>query len=227
MKRTAGVTLAALLLLSSLAGCGESGSVRQRGRSGGEIVQDSVDRAENDVRKGADTVKRAGEDAADTVENGVKNGADAVGDLVEQEEGMLMAAGSRIQDVVMKLGEELGITMPEKLDEAALKDVFGLNPADIEEYYGEYSAVNTSADHLIGVKVKEGKVDTVRKALEARKEQVLKNFQEYLPDQYEKAQAGRIIEKGNYLFLVIAGDSEKGYDEQMNRAEEIVGGYFK
>ena len=120
MKRTAGVTLAALLLLSSLAGCGESGSVRQRGRSGGEIVQDSVDRAENDVRKGADTVKRAGEDAADTVENGVKNGADAVGDLVEQEEGMLMAAGSRIQDVVMKLGEELGITMPEKLDEAAL-----------------------------------------------------------------------------------------------------------
>ena len=87
--------------------------------------------------------------------------------------------------------------------------------------------MNTSADHLIGVKVKEGKVDTVRKALEARKEQVLKNFQEYLPDQYEKAQAGRIIEKGNYLFLVIAGDSEKGYDEQMNRAEEIVGGYFK
>ena len=220
MKRTAGVTLAALLLLSSLAGCGERGSVNQRGRSGGEIVQDSIDRTENDVKKGADTVKRAGENAANTVEDGVKNGADAVGDLVEQEEGMLMAAGSRIQDVVMKLGEELGITMPEKLDEAALKDVFGLNPADIEEYYGEYSAVNTSADHLIGVKVKEGKVDTVRKALAARKEQVLKNLPEYLP-------AGRIIEKGNYLFLVIAGDSEKGYDEQMNRAEEIIGGYFK
>ena len=127
----------------------------------------------------------------------------------------------------MQLGEELGITMPEKLDESSLKEVFGVDPADIEEYYGEYSAVNTSADHIIGLKVKDGKVDAVRQALEARKEEIVKNFEEYLPDQYEKAQAGQIIQKGNYLFLVIAGDSEKGYDSEMDRAQKIVNGYFE
>lgn len=80
----------------------------------------------------------------------------------------MMAAGSRIQDVIMELEENLGITMPEKLDQQSLQEVFGLNPDDIEEYYGEYSAVNTSADHIIGVKVKDGKVDEVKSALESQ-----------------------------------------------------------
>ena len=45
--------------------------------------------------------------------------------------------------------------------------------------------------------------------------------------EYDKAQAGKIIEKGNYLFLVIAGDSTKGYDREMQRAEQIIDGYFQ
>ena len=89
--------------------------------------------------------------------------------------------------------------------------------------------MNTSADHLIGLKVKDGKVDEVRTALENRKNEIVKNFEEYLPDQYEKAQAGRIIQKGNYLFLVIGGnaDAKDEFDGEMNRAEETINGYFK
>ncbi len=227
MKKITVLALIAMLLISVLAGCGEDGVINRAGQKTKNYAQDSMDAAKNAGKKAEDSVKDKVDDTARKADDSAKDGMDTVGEMMDQEEGMLMAAGSRIQDVVMKLGEELGITMPEKLDEAALKDVFGLDPSDIEEYYGEYSAVNTSADHIIGVKVKKGKVDTVRKALETRKEEVVKNFKEYLPDQYDKAQAGRIIEKGNYLFLVIAGDSEKGYDNQLNRAEEIIGGYFK
>lgn len=213
MKKITGLTLTAMLMVSMLAGCGANdGTVGNSTNDGRSVAERSGDVIEN-------TGRNAGE--------AVREGADAAGDMVRNGEGMIMAAGSRIQDVVMDIGEALGITMPNKLDETSLKDVFGLDPADIEEYYGEYSAVNTSADHIIGVKVKDGKVDKVRKALESRKEEVLKNFEEYLPDQYDKAQAGKIIEKGNYLFLVIAGDSNRGYDNEINRAEEIVGGYFR
>lgn len=215
MKKITGLTLAAMLMAAMLTGCAEQGRVdRMENRTG-----NAVQRAAEDGKQAADRAGQAAGDAA-------RDGAKAAEDLMEQEQGMLMAAGSRIQDVIMELGETLGITMPEKLDETSLKEVFGLDPADIEEYYGEYSAVNTSADHMIGVKVKEGKVDKVRQALENRKDEVIKNFQEYLPNQYDKAQAGRIIEKGNYLFLVIAGDAQKGYDSEMDRAEEIVNGYF-
>lgn len=213
MKKITGLTLTAMLVVSMLAGCGANdGTVGNSTNDGRSVAERSGDVIEN-------TGRNAGE--------AVREGADAAGDMVRNGEGMIMAAGSRIQDIVMDIGEALGITMPNKLDETSLKDVFGLDPADIEEYYGEYSAVNTSADHIIGVKVKDGKVDKVRKALESRKEEVLKNFEEYLPDQYDKAQAGKIIEKGNYLFLVIAGDANRGYDNEINRAEEIVGGYFR
>lgn len=224
MKKITGLTLTAMLVVSMLAGCGANdGTVGNSTNDGRSVAERSGDVIENTGRNAGEAV-REGADAAGNV---VREGADTAGDMVRNGEGMIMAAGSRIQDVVMDIGEALGITMPNKLDETSLKDVFGLDPADIEEYYGEYSAVNTSADHIIGVKVKDGKVDKVRKALESRKEEVLKNFEEYLPDQYDKAQAGKIIEKGNYLFLVIAGDSNRGYDNEINRAEEIVGGYFR
>lgn len=212
MKKITGLALVAVLTMSLLAGCAEDGMIGQAERDGRNVIEEGAQDAKN---------------AANDAKNAVEDAADDTGDMMENAQGMMMAAGSRIQDVIMELEENLGITMPEKLDQQSLQEVFGLNPDDIEEYYGEYSAVNTSADHIIGVKVKDGKVDEVKSALERHKQEIVDNFEEYLPDQYDKAQAGKIIQKGNYLFLVIAGDSEKGYDSEMNRAQHIIDGYFE
>lgn len=140
--------------------------------------------------------------------------------------GMILAEGTKLDDIVMKLGEELGITMPEKVDDTTLVDIMGLNKDDVEEYYGEYAVVNTSADNIIAIKANEGKADTVKKALEERKNAVVKNFEQYLPEQLDKAKAGKVIQRGNYVFLVIAGNSEKGMDNEIKRAEEIIDSYF-
>lgn len=140
--------------------------------------------------------------------------------------GMTLTEGTKLDDIIMKLGEELGITMPEKVDDTTLVDIIGLNKDDVEEYYGEYAVVNTSADNIIAVKAKDGKVDTVKKALEERKNAVVKNFEQYLPEQLDKAKAGKVIQRGNYVFLVIAGNSEKGMDNEIKRAEEIIDSYF-
>ena len=212
MKKITGLALVAVLTMSLLAGCAEDGMIGQAERDGRNVIEEGAQDAKN---------------AANDAKNAVEDAADDTGDMMENAQGMMMAAGSRIQDVIMELEENLGISMPEKLDQQSLQEVFGLNPDDIEEYYGEYSAVNTSADHIIGVKVKDGKVDEVKSALESHKQEIVDNFEEYLPDQYDKAQAGKIIQKGNYLFLVIAGDSEKGYDSEMNRAQHIIDGYFE
>lgn len=212
MKKITGLALVAVLTMSLLTGCAEDGMIGQAERDGRNVIEERAQDTKN---------------AANDAKNAVEDAADDTGDMMENAQGMMMAAGSRIQDVIMELEENLGITMPEKLDQQSLQEVFGLNPDDIEEYYGEYSAVNTSADHIIGVKVKDGKVDEVKSALESHKQEIVDNFEEYLPDQYDKAQAGKIIQKGNYLFLVIAGDSEKGYDSEMNRAQHIIDGYFE
>ncbi len=205
MKRITGLALAAIMSLSLLTGCAENGMIKD----------------------GKGKIEQGAQDAQNKMQDAAKGAADTADQMMDDAQGMMMAAGSRIQDVVMELEENLGITMPEKMDEQSLQEVFGLNPDDIEEYYGEYSAVDTSADHIIGVKVKDGKVDEVKSALEQRKQEIVDNFQEFLPDQYDKANAGKIIQKGNYLFLVIAGDSEKGYDNEMTRAQKIIDGYFE
>ncbi len=103
--------------------------------------------------------------------------------LGEKVEDVVLSAGATLEDIVVKLGEEMGIAMPQKLDDETLKDVFNIDPADIEEYYGEYSVVNTSSDHIIAVKVKEGRMDDVKKAFEERRDSVVKDFEQYLPDQ--------------------------------------------
>lgn len=146
--------------------------------------------------------------------------------LGEKVEDVVLSAGATLEDIVVKLGEEMGIAMPQKLDDETLKDVFNIDPADIEEYYGEYSVVNTSSDHIIAVKVKEGRMDDVKKAFEERRDSVVKDFEQYLPDQLEKAKNASIIEKGPYLFFVIAGDAEKGIDKEVTRIKEIIEGYF-
>lgn len=150
---------------------------------------------------------------------GISEMPDATGD-------MLLKDGTKLEDIVVKLGEELGIAMPEKLDDTTLKDAMGINREDVEEYYGEYSVVNVSSDHIIAVKAKKGKSEAVKMALEERKKSVEKNFEQYLVDQLDKAKAGKVIQKGDYLFLVIAGDVEKGADKEIQRAEEIIDSYF-
>ncbi len=152
-KVTEAALTAGLVAALLLTGCGE------------KRATDTNDNRPDVVQQG----KQAGEDAAKGAKDMLDDGANAAKKMMENEQGMLMAAGSRIRMSSWSWEKPLGITMPQKID-ASLQEVFGLNPSDIEEYYGEYSSVNTSADHIIGVKVKEGRVDAVRSALEnARK----------------------------------------------------------
>lgn len=141
--------------------------------------------------------------------------------------GMTLKAESTLEDIVMKLGEEMGISMPTKLDDAALKDNFGIEPDWIEEYYGEFSAANTSADHLLAFKVKENHIDDVKKALESRRDAIIKGFEASLMEEVDKARNATIVEKGPYLFFVIAGDAKADMDKEISRAQEIIDSYFE
>ena len=73
--------------------------------------------------------------------------------------------------------------------------------------------VNVSSDVVLAVKAKAGQVDAVKAALEARRDAVAASFEMYLPDQYEKALAGRVVTKGDYALLVIGGDGQRVVDE--------------
>lgn len=66
---------------------------------------------------------------------------------------------------------------------------------------GFYSRATTSSDNLLAVKAKEGKVENVVSGMQQRQEDIKRNFEEYLPDQYEKACTGQIVTNGDFAVL--------------------------
>lgn len=134
--------------------------------------------------------------------------------------------GVTLETIVADIETAVPLQMPAPVDETTLNDLFHIDPNNIEEYAGKFSMTMTSSDNVIAVKAKPGKVEDVKTSLEQRKTDVINSFSQYLPDQLEKAQAGKVIQKGDYVFLIIVGDYEKGYDNEVATVEGIINNAF-
>lgn len=211
MKQFLAFLLAAVMCMSILTGCGRNKT--------NDMQETTPPVTEEPTPSVPSTPEDPSTDASDEKEN-----PESIPDTMS---GMMLKANTTLEDIIMKLGEDLGISMPTKVDDSTLKDVFGIDPEWIEEYYGEYSAANTSADHLLAFKVKEGHVEDVKKALEARREAIIQGFEESLLEQLEKARNATIVEKGNYVFFVIAGDVQNDADKEANKAQDIIDSFFE
>lgn len=97
-------------------------------------------------------------------------------------------------------------------------------PAEMEEYLGihqenfteivGYFPMMINADTVVVGKVAEGKMDAAKEDLEARKEQTIQNFVNYLPGPLEMAQNGQIVvaPDGEHIMLIISGDNDKAIE---------------
>ena len=144
-----------------------------------------------------------------------------------QEAGPSMKEGESVQTVVDRIVDEVGMQMPAEIDDGILKDLFYIDPAsDAEEYYGKMAMTMTSADNVVAVKAKPEKRDAVKEALQKRLKDVQDSFAQYLPEQGEKAQKGQVIQKGDYVFLLILGEMSETFDSDMEAAVKIVNDAF-
>ncbi len=148
------------------------------------------------------------------------------GSSKSEETTVSMKDGYTVETVVKSIVDEVGIAMPAEIDDTILKDMCHVDPANVESYYGQIAMVNVSADNIIGVQAKPGKGAEVAEGLNQRLEDVKAQFAQYLPDQKEKTEKGKVIEKGDYVFLLILGSDVEKFDEEMQRAEELVNEAF-
>ena len=155
---------------------------------------------------------------------GAKNGGNAAGGLKD---------GASLSDIVDKIQSDIGIAMSSPVDDTVLKDIYGINKEDIEEYAGEMSMVMTSSDTFLIVKAKQEKAEAVKSALEKRRETIIQG--QYLPAEIEKANAGKVYTNGNYIALMVLGNTmtEDGQDfdsamaqTEIKKAEDIVKSFF-
>ena len=94
------------------------------------------------------------------------------------------------------------------IDEETMKTAYDMDFSHFDEYYGRIPKANVHATSVIGVKVKNGKKEEARAELMKYQAAMEKNFERYLPDQYDLVKDYRIIEKGDYMLLVIADNAD-------------------
>lgn len=139
---------------------------------------------------------------------------------------VILQEGYTLQSIIDKMNEEIGIQMPMTVDDAVLEDIFHVNPDDIEEYYGIFGGSMTSADNAVAVKAKEGKADAVAESLNQRLEDVRASLSSICRTREEKAKKGQVIQKGDYVFLVIIGQDYDTFDSDMEKAQGFINEAF-
>ena len=145
--------------------------------------------------------------------------------------GKEATASYDVNEVLTTITDAVPLAMPGEVTEEYLTIMMGLDMADVANYAGMMAMVNVSADCVVVIEAAEGKIDTVKAALENTKQSIVNSFELYLPDQFEKANAGRIVVKGNYAVLAIAGDNEtiadKGVEEAYKAVDAAIEEAFK
>jgi hypothetical protein len=97
-----------------------------------------------------------------------------------------------------------------ELDAATVEQLYHLNPELLEDYSIRMPMMNVKTNEIAVLKVKDVKdMTTVEDAIKARATDVQKQFETYLPDQYENAKNYKLIKKGNYFLFVIADPADQ------------------
>lgn len=107
---------------------------------------------------------------------------------------------------------ETEMSSSQKNTEEELKDYLGIDPTRYTELVS-FSSMMIRADTVFIGKLAEGADKTAAKAeFEARRASIQRSFEQYLPDPLAMAKAGRVVEHGDYLMLIISPDVDKAVE---------------
>lgn len=81
--------------------------------------------------------------------------------------------------------------------------------ATVEEYAGQRTKTNGAPGAVLVVKAKAGQAETVKTAMEGYRDGLVaqwENYKDEFPAGYEQTKNGRVVVKGDYVVLAIAGE---------------------
>lgn len=130
-----------------------------------------------------------------------------------------------IKESVTKIETEVGMAMPGDMSEQDLKDVYGMNMDNIEEFQGRNAMVMPGIDVIAIFKAKDGKVDDVKADVQKILEK--KKADAYTPILQDAMNQAKIVVNGNYVGLFILQSDPEGTEINSDKAEAIFNGFFK
>ena len=103
-----------------------------------------------------------------------------------------------------------------------LTNLYGIDAADLDGYLVRVPMMNVNATEFFVAKVKDGKMDTVKAALESRQANLDTQWSTYLPDQYELVKNYKLTTNGSYIFFAVsrfAGQAEGLFNDAIADAK--------
>lgn len=123
--------------------------------------------------------------------------------------------GKKLPDIMAavdaKFAETYGadykaVAMGMPIDAQYLVDFCAIEPESVAEYAGAVSMSMTNSDAFFAVLAEEEALDAVRQALEKRRADLIAQYRQYpVNGSLERAEAGEVYVKGNYVFLIVVG----------------------
>ena len=89
------------------------------------------------------------------------------------------------------------------LDADLLSSIYGIDASDLEEYICKMPLMNVQATEFFIAKVKDGKMDTVKKALQAHQADLEEQWSQYLPAQLELVKNYKLVTSGSYVLFAV------------------------
>lgn len=97
-----------------------------------------------------------------------------------------------------------------EVEEDMVSQLYHLAPSLLEDYSIRMPMMNVKSNEIAILKVKDTKdLPTVETAVKERAADIQKQFEQYLPDQYENAQNYKLVKKGNYILFVISESADQ------------------
>lgn len=89
-------------------------------------------------------------------------------------------------------------------------DFYNLDTGKLEDFSIRIPMMNVKTNEIAIMKVKDtNDIAEVEAAVKERAEAVQKQFETYLPDQYENAKNYKVVTKGNYVLFVISEQADE------------------
>ena len=100
-----------------------------------------------------------------------------------------------------------------ELDDTTLKDIYGIDPADLESYTARIPFMNVQATEFFIAKVKEGQLDAVKEAISKRQAALDEQWSQYLPDQLELVKNYKLVTNGDYIMFAVTEYADEVVEE--------------
>ena len=99
---------------------------------------------------------------------------------------------------------QLDIPSLSDVDAETLSALYGISTDDLVSYVCKMPAISVQATEFFIAEVKEGKMDTVKAAVEKRQADLVQQWSQYLPEQLELVENYQLVTSGNYILFAIS-----------------------